>query len=99
MKRVIKYFVLLPFLSACVQESVNEPTLAPDTAQTAIMSFEAQIASPEDLYGSKTALGEKYDGKYYPNYWSTGDAISVNVRSAKAVATHSTVSPSAVFPF
>lgn len=78
MKRVIKYFVLLPFLSACVQESVNEPTLAPDTAQTAIMSFEAQIASPEDLYGSKTALGEKYDGKYYPNYWSTGDAISVN---------------------
>lgn len=78
MKRVIKYFVLLPFLSACVQESVNEPTLAPDAAQTAIMSFEAQIASPEDMAGAKTALGEKYDGKYYPNYWSAGDAISVN---------------------
>lgn len=68
MKRVIKYFILLPFLSACVQEPVNEPTPAPDAEQTAIMSFEAQIASPDDMSGAKTALGEKYDGKYYPNY-------------------------------
>lgn len=86
MKRVIKYFILLPFLSACVQEPVNKPTPAPDTAQTAIMSFEAQIASPEDMSGAKTALGEKYDGKYYPNYWSAGDAISVNGVASEPLA-------------
>ena len=86
MKRVIKYFILLPFLSACVQEPVNEPTPAPDAEQTAIMSFEAQIASPEDMSGAKTALGEKYDGKYYPNYWSAGDAISVNGVASEPLA-------------
>lgn len=86
MKRVIKYFILLPFLSACVQEPVNESTPAPDAAQTAIMSFEAQIASPEDMSGAKTALGEKYDGKYYPNYWSAGDAISVNGVASEPLA-------------
>ena len=86
MKRVIKYFILLPFLSACVQEPVNEPTLAPDAEQTAIMSFEAQIASPDDMSGAKTALGEKYDGKYYPNYWSAGDAISVNGVASEPLA-------------
>ena len=76
MKRVIKYFVLLPFISACVQEPVTEP--APDVTESSSVYFEAQIASPEDQPESKTALGEKYDGKYYPNYWSAGDAISVN---------------------
>ena len=86
MKRVIKYFILLPFLSACVQEPVNEPTPAPDAEQTAIMSFEAQIASPDDMSGAKTALGEKYDGKYYPNYWSAGDAISVNGVASEPLA-------------
>ena len=87
MKRVIKYFVLLPFLSACVQESVTEP--APDVAESSSVYLEAQIASPEDQPESKTALGEKYDGKYYPNYWSAGDAISVNGVESKALASDS----------
>lgn len=89
MKRVFKYFILLPFLSACVQEQVSEPTQTPDTTQTATKSFEAQIASPEDLPQSKTALGEKYDGKYYPNYWSAGDAIVVNGFESEALASNS----------
>ena len=56
MKRVIKYFVLLPFISACVQEPVTEP--APDVTESSSVYFEAQIASPEDQPESKTALGE-----------------------------------------
>ena len=87
MKRVIKYFVLLPFISACVQEPVTEP--APDVTESSSVYFEAQIASPEDQPESKTALGEKYDGKYYPNYWSAGDAISVNGFESEALASDS----------
>lgn len=87
MKRVIKYFVLLPFISACVQEPVTEP--APDVTESSSVYFEAQIASPEDQPESKTALGEKYDGKYYPNYWSAGDAISVNGIESEALASDS----------
>lgn len=87
MKRVIKYFVLLPFISACVQEPVTEP--APDVTESSSVYFEAQIASPEDQPESKTALGEKYNGKYYPNYWSAGDAISVNGIESKALASDS----------
>ena len=87
MKRVIKYFILLPFISACVQEPVTEP--APDVTESSSVYFEAQIASPEDQPESKTALGEKYDGKYYPNYWSAGDAISVNGIESEALASDS----------
>ena len=89
MKRVIKYFILLPFLSACVQDPAEELTPTPDNTPVATMSFEAQIASPENQPDSKTALGEKYDGKYYPNYWSAGDAISVNGVASQALAADS----------
>ena len=89
MKRVIKYFILLPFLSACVQDPAEELTPTPDNTPVATMSFEAQIASPENQPESKTALGEKYDGKYYPNYWSAGDAISVNGVASQALAADS----------
>ena len=89
MKRVIKYFILLPFLSACVQDPAEEQTPTPDNTPVATMSFEAQIASPDDLPESKTALGEKYDGKYYPNYWSAGDAISVNGVASQALTADS----------
>ena len=89
MKRVIKYFILLPFLSACVQDPAEELTPTPDNTPVATMSFEAQIASPENQPDSKTALGEKYDGKYYPNYWSAGDAISVNGVPSQALAADS----------
>ena len=88
MKRVIKYFILLPFLSACVQDPAEELTPTPDNTPVATMSFEAQIASPDDLPESKTALGEKYDGKYYPNYWSAGDAISVNGVASQALTAY-----------
>ena len=87
MKRVIKYFVLLPFISACMQEPVTNP--APDVTESSSVCFEAQIASPEDQPESKTALGEKYEEKYYPNYWSSGDAISVNGVESKALASDS----------
>ena len=87
MKRVIKYFILLPFLSACAQDPVED--LTPDTNEAMTVSVEAMIASPEDLPEVKTALGEKYDGKYYPNYWSAGDAISVNGIASEALASDS----------
>ena len=89
MKRVIKYFILLPFLSACVQDPAEELTPTPDNTPVATVSFEAQIASPEDKPEVKTALGEKYDGKYYPNYWSVGDAISVNGVTSEALTSGS----------
>ena len=89
MKRVIKYFILLPFLSACVQDPAEELTPTPDNTPVATVSFEAQIASPEDKPETKTALGEKYDGKYYPNYWSAGDAISVNGVTSEALTSGS----------
>ena len=89
MKRVIKYFILLPFLSACVQDPAEELTPTPDNTPVATVSFEAQIASPEDKPEAKTALGEKYDGKYYPNYWSAGDAISVNGVTSEALTSGS----------
>ena len=76
MKTVIKYLILLPFISACVQSLVNEPDS--DTTDSPIVLLQTQIASYEDRFQSKTILGEKYDGKYYPNYWAAGDVISVN---------------------
>ena len=89
MKRVIKYFILLPFLSACVQDPAEELTPTPDNTPVATVSFEAQIASPEDMPEAKTALGEKYNGKYYPNYWSADDAISVNGVTSEALTSSS----------
>ena len=83
MKRVLKYYILLPLISACVEGVVNDPA-TPET-ESPIVSFETQIAS----YESKTVLGEKYDGKYYPNYWAAGDVISVNGFDSKPLASDS----------
>lgn len=76
MKRVLKCFILLPLISACVQGLVNDSD--PDVADSPIVLFQTHIASYEDRFESKTVLGEKYNGKYYPNYWAAGDVISVN---------------------
>ena len=76
MKRVLKYFILLPLISACVQGLVNDSD--PDVADSPIVLFQTHIASYEDRFESKTVLGEKYNGIYYPNYWAAGDVISVN---------------------
>lgn len=84
MKTVIKYLILLPFISACVQSLVNEPDS--DTTDSPIVLLQTQIASYEDRFQSKTILGEKYDGKYYPNYWAAGDVISVNGVASKPLA-------------
>ena len=83
MKRVIKYLILLPLISACIEGLVNDPAI--HGTESPIASFEAQIAS----YESKTVLGEKYDGKYYPNYWTAGDIISVNGLESKPLASDS----------
>ena len=88
MKRILA-FILLPFLSACVQDPAEELTPTPDNTPIATVSFEAQITSPEDMPEAKTALGEKYNGKYYPNYWSAGDAISVNGVTSEALTSGS----------
>ena len=81
MKTVIKYLILLPLISACVQD-VGKDTDS-DVAELPTTLFQTRIASSEDRFESKTVLGEKYDGKYYPNYWSVGDAISVNGYQSK----------------
>lgn len=76
MKRVIRYFILLPLISACVQGLVNDPDHDVEDSPTVL--FQTHIAFSEDRFESKTVLGEKYNGKYYPNYWAAGDVISVN---------------------
>ena len=76
MKTVIKYLILLPLISACVQD-VGKDTDS-DVAELPTTLFQTRIASSEDRFESKTVLGEKYNGKYYPNYWAAGDVISVN---------------------
>ena len=93
MKRILT-FILLPFLSACVQEQIENvnPGQMESGNETGVFAFEAQIISPEDLpkqdASAKTVLGEK-DGKSYPNYWAAGDAISVNGVASEALSTAS----------
>ena len=91
MKRILT-FILLPFLSACVQEQIENinPGQMESGNETGVFTFEAQIISPEDSpkqdVSAKTVLGEK-DGKSYPNYWAAGDAISVNGVASEALST------------
>ena len=90
MKRILAFF-LLPFLSACVQEQIENvnPGQIESGNETGVFTFEAQIISPEDSpkqdASAKTVLGEK-DGKSYPNYWAAGDAISVNGVASEALS-------------
>ena len=60
--------VLLSLAYSCARED----TIVPDALKT--VSFEAQTAETSE---TRTQLGEKA-GSSYPNYWSVGDAISVN---------------------
>ncbi len=68
--------VVLPLFFSCV----NKGEMMQDAPQT--ISFEAQIEE------TKTQLGEKV-GNSYPNYWSAGDAISVNGITSQALAADS----------
>ena len=94
MKRILTFISILPFLSACVQEQIENvnPGQMESGNETSVFTFEAQIISPEDLpkqdASAKTVLGEK-DGKSYPNYWAAGDAISVNGVASEALSTTS----------
>ena len=86
MKRILA-FILLPFLSACVQGPMEEmpqdvwPGDTPGMIGGESHVFDAHILSPDELSvqnsNVRTALGDKV-GSSYPNHWSAGDAISVN---------------------
>jgi len=73
---------------SCSRDSYKE-TLAPDSARTTINAR---------LLSTKTALGEK-DGVSYPNYWKTGDQISVNGIVSEALDAEADGKPSADFTF
>lgn len=77
MKKINSILLLLPFLFSCAQEKNLEPEAVAETIR-----FEVNI--PE----TKTHLGEKV-GSAYPNYWSAGDAISVNGVTSEPLETDS----------
>ncbi|MBO4433960.1 MAG: PQQ-binding-like beta-propeller repeat protein [Bacteroidales bacterium] len=77
MKKIyILSILLLPFVYSCTREN----DIRQELPQTTV--FEAQIVE------TKTNLGEK-TGSTYPNYWSAGDAISVNGVVSDALADNS----------
>ncbi|MBO7069911.1 MAG: PQQ-binding-like beta-propeller repeat protein [Bacteroidales bacterium] len=77
MKKICSLFLLLlPLVYSCNREE----DIHQDPIQT--VEFEAQIIE------TKTELGEK-TGSSYPNYWSAGDAISVNGIASEALASAS----------
>ena len=94
MKRILA-FILLPFLSACVQGPMEEmpqdvwPGDTPGMIGGESHIFDAHILSPDELSvqnsNVRTALGDKV-GTSYPNYWSAGDVISVNGITSLEVA-------------
>ena len=94
MKRILA-FILLPFLSACVQGPMEEmpqdvwPGDTPGMIGGESHVFDAHILSPDELSvqnsNVRTALGDKV-GTSYPNYWSAGDVISVNGITSLEVA-------------
>ena len=94
MKRILA-FILLPFLSACVQGPMEEmpqdvwPGDTPGMIGGESHVFDAHILSPDELSvqnsNVRTALGDKV-GTSYPNYWSVGDVISVNGITSLEVA-------------
>ena len=94
MKRILA-FILLPFLSACVQGPMEEmpqdvwPGDTPGMIGGESHVFDAHILSPDELSvqnsNVRTALGDKV-GTSYPNYWSVGDVISVNGNKSLEVA-------------
>lgn len=81
MKKSISSLLLLaiPLAYACTMETEM------DKAEIETTTFEALLAEDAD---SKTQLGDK-DGSSYPNYWSVGDAISVNGVTSNSLAENS----------
>ena len=74
MKRIYTAILLIPVVFSCREE---EPVAVTPSVET--LRFEAHIPQ------TKTHLGEK-EGNVYPNYWSAGDAISVNGVTSEALA-------------
>ena len=77
MKKIHSIFLLLPLFFSCTQEKQLEMEAVPQT-----LLFEASLPQ------TKTHLGEK-QGNAYPNYWSAGDAISVNGTASESLAADS----------
>ena len=83
MKRILTFISILPFLSACVQDPMEDMTQdnTPEFIDGESLVFDACIVSPDDQSvqnsNVRTVLGEK-EGTSYPNYWAAGDAIFVN---------------------
>ena len=79
-----KIFILaisaLAVLFSCTKEEASDAYVYPDGSNKVpeTVTFKATIPV------TKTALGAK-DGDNWPNYWSTGDAISVNGVSSEAL--------------
>lgn len=80
MKKIISILLILPLLllNACQQKEA-------DLVVENTISFEARITHPDE---TKTEIGEK-NGSSYPNYWSAGDAISVNGVTSSPLAENS----------
>lgn len=77
MKKLYSIFLLLPLFFSCAREKNIESETVAETVR-----FEANIAE------TKTHLGDKV-GSAYPNYWSAGDAISVNGVTSEPLETDS----------
>ena len=77
MKKFYSILLLLPLFFSCAQEKNLEPEAVAETVR-----FEVNISE------TKTHLGDKV-GSAYPNYWSAGDAISVNGVTSEGLAADS----------
>ena len=92
MKRILAIIGFLPFLSACVQDPMEDMTQGnntPDVIGSESFIFSASIVSPDEQSvqnsNVRTTLGEK-EGAAYPNYWTAGDAIFVNGVASEPLA-------------
>ena len=91
MKRILTFISILPFLSACVQDPMEDMTQdnTPEFIDSESLVFDACIVSPDDQSvqnsNVRTVLGEK-EGTSYPNYWTAGDAIFVNGVASEPLA-------------
>jgi len=77
MKKIFSAILFLPIFFSCAEEKPIDEKPAAET-----LRFEANIQQ------TKTHLGEK-EGNAYPNYWSAGDAISVNGVTSESLAADS----------
>ena len=91
MKRILTFISILPFLSACLQDPMEDMTQdnTPEFIDGESLVFDACIVSPDDQSvqnsNVRTVLGEK-EGTSYPNYWAVDDAIFVNGATSQPLA-------------